>query len=35
MYLDECTPEQRAGIVIDYNDLREPKVLKWDVGEEK
>ena len=28
-YLVECTPEQRADIVIDYNDLREPKVLKW------
>jgi uridine kinase len=28
-YLSECEPEQRAGIVIDYNDLREPKILKW------
>jgi uridine kinase len=28
-YLSECDPEQRADIVIDYNDLREPKVLKW------
>jgi uridine kinase len=31
-YLRECTPEQHADIVIDYNDLREPKVLKWDEG---
>jgi uridine kinase len=28
-YLKECTPELRADIVIDYNDLRAPKVLKW------
>ncbi len=28
-YLDECMPEQLAEIVVDYNDLREPKVLKW------
>ena len=28
-YLGECEPEQRADIVIDYNDLREPKILKW------
>jgi uridine kinase len=28
-YLRECDPEQRADIVIDYNDLREPKILKW------
>jgi uridine kinase len=28
-YLDECAPEQAADIVIDYNDLREPKILKW------
>jgi len=28
-YLSECDPEQRADIVIDYNDLREPKILKW------
>jgi uridine kinase len=28
-YLDECTPEQQADIVIDYNDLREPAILKW------
>jgi uridine kinase len=28
-YFDECAPEQRADIVIDYNDLREPKILKW------
>jgi uridine kinase len=29
-YLDECAPEQLANIVIDYNDLRVPKILKWD-----
>lgn len=28
-YLAECEPEQAADIVIDYNDLNEPKVLKW------
>jgi uridine kinase len=28
-YLSECDPEQRADIVIGYNDLREPKILKW------
>jgi uridine kinase len=28
-YLGECAPEQAADIVIDYNDLRAPKVLKW------
>ena len=28
-YLSECEPEQRADIVIGYNDLREPKILKW------
>jgi uridine kinase len=28
-YLGECAPEQQADIVIGYNDLREPKVLKW------
>jgi len=28
-YLSECTPAQRADIVIDYNDFRAPKVLKW------
>ena len=32
LYLGECAPEQRADIVIDYNDLREPKVLKWNVS---
>jgi uridine kinase len=31
MYLAEYAPEQRADIVIDYNDLREPKVLRWDI----
>jgi len=28
-YLAECAPEQQADIVIDYNYLRAPKVLKW------
>jgi uridine kinase len=28
-YLGECDPEQRADIVIGYNELREPKILKW------
>ena len=28
-YFDACTPEQQADIVIDYNDLQAPKVLKW------
>ena len=28
-YLGESDPEQRADIVIDYNDLREPKMLRW------
>jgi len=28
-YLSECKPEQQADIVIDYNDLRAPAVLKW------
>ena len=28
-YLAECDPEQQADIVIDYNDLRAPKILKW------
>lgn len=28
-YFDECTPEQQADIVIDYDDLQAPKVLKW------
>jgi uridine kinase len=28
-YLVECAPEQQADIVIDYNDLQAPKVLKW------
>lgn len=29
LYFEECTPEQRADIVIDYDNLREPKILKW------
>lgn len=28
-YLSECEPEQRAGIIIGYNDLRQPRILKW------
>ncbi|WP_312012074.1 uridine kinase [Bradyrhizobium sp. AUGA SZCCT0182] len=28
-YLRECAPEEHADIVIGYNDLREPRILKW------
>ena len=28
-YLAECLPAQQADIVIDYNDLGVPKVLRW------
>jgi uridine kinase len=28
-YLSACDPEQRADIVIGYNDLREPRILRW------
>ncbi len=28
-YLRECKPAQRADIMIDYNDLRAPEILKW------
>jgi uridine kinase len=28
-YLNECNPEQQADIVVGYNDLRGPKILKW------
>ena len=28
-YFSECAPEHHADIVIDYNDLRQPKILKW------
>jgi uridine kinase len=28
-YLRECCPQQHADVVIDYNELREPKILKW------
>lgn len=28
-YLSECAPMQAADIVIDYNDLAAPHVLKW------
>jgi uridine kinase len=31
-YLAECTPAQRADIVIDYNDLTVPKLLKTKVA---
>lgn len=31
IYFVKCTPEQRADIVVDYNDLREPRILKWNV----
>jgi len=31
-YLAECEPEQRADIVIDYNDLHAPKILKWNIS---
>ena len=30
-YLAECTPEQQADIVIDYNDMQTPKILRWNV----
>ena len=30
LYFEACMPEQRADIVIDYNDLCDPKILKWD-----
>jgi len=28
-YLAECSPEQRADVVIGYNDLQTPEILKW------
>jgi uridine kinase len=28
-YLDQCAPDQKADIVIDYNDLRRPTISKW------
>jgi len=28
-YLAECAPERQADIVIDYNDLEVPRILKW------
>ena len=28
-YFRECAPEHHADIVIDYNDLHQPKILKW------
>ena len=28
-YLAECRPEQKADIVIDYNDFDAPKIVKW------
>ncbi|MDI1262064.1 MAG: uridine kinase [bacterium] len=29
LYFAECAPEQAADIVVDYNDLQTPKVLRW------
>jgi uridine kinase len=29
LYLAACEPERQADIVIDYNDLRRPNVVKW------
>jgi uridine kinase len=31
-YLAECNPAQQADIVIDYNDLSAPRILKWRGG---
>jgi uridine kinase len=31
-YLAECAPQQQADIVIDYNDLAAPKIVKWSTG---
>ncbi len=31
-YIAECAPEREADIVIDYNDLTVPKVLKWNAS---
>ena len=31
-YLAECKPAQRADIMIDYNDFRAPKILRWREG---
>ncbi len=31
-YLAECAPQHRANIVIDYNDLDAPKIIKWSTG---
>jgi len=31
-YLSECAPAQNADIVIDYNDLSAPRILKWRCG---
>ncbi len=28
-YLTECDPQEAADIVIDYNDLDAPNILKW------
>jgi uridine kinase len=28
-YLAECTPQQQADIVIDYNDFHAPQIMKW------
>jgi uridine kinase len=29
LYLGACEPEQQADIVIDYNDLQHPRIVKW------
>lgn len=29
LYSKQCAPQQQADIVIDYNNLRDPKILKW------
>lgn len=31
LYLGACEPERRANIVIDYNDLQQPQIVKWAV----
>jgi uridine kinase len=31
-YIAECTPQQKADVVIDNNDLGAPKVIKRSTG---
>lgn len=31
-YLAECAPQKQASIVIDYNDLAGPEIVKWSTG---